>query len=309
MKHMNTDILAKLALLVVAIVWGSSLVVVKSSTDTLPPIFLLALRFTIGCLTLALIFHKKLRLLNWDYMKNGFIIGLCLFLAYSSQTIGVIFAMPGKSAFLSSAYCVIVPFMMWMVERKKPSRYNIYAAILCTAGILAASLTEGGAVTKGDGLALLSAVLFAAHIASVAICGRGKDPILITILQFGFSAVFSWIVTLATGLPASIEWTGGTVGGVLYLALACTALSLLLQNVGQKYTNPSSASLILSLESVFGVLFGVIFFHEILNLRLITGFVLIFAAIVISEIELSFLKGKKKRCETRQTNSNQREIC
>ena len=55
MKHMNTDILAKLALLVVAIVWGSSLVVVKSSTDTLPPIFLLALRFTIGCLTLALI--------------------------------------------------------------------------------------------------------------------------------------------------------------------------------------------------------------------------------------------------------------
>ena len=131
MKHMNTDILAKLALLVVAIVWGSSLVVVKSSTDTLPPIFLLALRFTIGCLTLALIFHKKLRLLNWDYMKNGFIIGLCLFLAYSSQTIGVIFAMPGKSAFLSSAYCVIVPFMMWMVERKKPSRYNIYAAILC----------------------------------------------------------------------------------------------------------------------------------------------------------------------------------
>lgn len=79
MKHMNTDILAKLALLVVAIVWGSSLVVVKSSTDTLPSIFLLALRFTIGCLTLALIFHKKLRLLNWDYMKNGFIIGLCLF--------------------------------------------------------------------------------------------------------------------------------------------------------------------------------------------------------------------------------------
>ena len=314
MKHMNTDILAKLALLVVAIVWGSSLVVVKSSTDTLPPIFLLALRLgklmvRTPVLTLALIFHKKLRLLNWDYMKNGFIIGLCLFLAYSSQTIGVIFAMPGKSAFLSSAYCVIVPFMMWMVERKKPSRYNIYAAILCTAGILAASLTEGGAVTKGDGLALLSAVLFAAHIASVAICGRGKDPILITILQFGFSAVFSWIVTLATGLPASIEWTGGTVGGVLYLALACTALSLLLQNVGQKYTNPSSASLILSLESVFGVLFGVIFFHEILNLRLITGFVLIFAAIVISETELSFLKGKKKRCETRQTNSNQREIC
>ena len=66
MKHMNTDILAKLALLVVAIVWGSSLVVVKSSTDTLPPIFLLALRFTNGCLTLAQNFHKNHRMLNCD---------------------------------------------------------------------------------------------------------------------------------------------------------------------------------------------------------------------------------------------------
>lgn len=120
MKHMNTDILAKLALLVVAIVWGSSLVVVKSSTDTLPPIFLLALRFTIGCLTLALIFHKKLRLLNWDYMKMDFIIGLCLFLAYSSQTIGVIFAMPVKALFIISILCYCTVYdVEWLKERNQ----------------------------------------------------------------------------------------------------------------------------------------------------------------------------------------------
>jgi drug/metabolite transporter (DMT)-like permease len=286
------NILAKSALLTVAMVWGSSLIVVKSSTDTIPPNFLLALRFTIACITLCLIFHRKFKLLNKDYLRCGFIIGLCLFAAYCSQTIGVIFAMPGKSAFISSSYCVIVPFLFWIVDKKRPNKYNLVAAFFCTIGIIAASVTKNFSITKGDSLALLSAFLFAAHIVSVAVYGKSKDPILITILQFGFSALFSWIVSLLLEQPAKTVWTLSNVGGVLYLALACTALSLLLQNVGQKYTDPSSASLLLSMESVFGIFFSVIFFHETVNIRLTLGFILILIAIIISETKLSFLRRK-----------------
>ena len=290
MKENRNQILAKLSLLIVAIVWGSSLTVVKSSTDAIPPNYLLALRFTIACLTLCIIFHNKLKLLNKEYFRCGFIIGFCLFIAYCSQTIGVIFAMPGKSAFLSSSYCVIVPFLFWIVDHKKPNRYNLIAALLCTIGIIAASLSKDFLITKGDSLALLSAFLFASHIVSVAKYARGKDPILMTILQFGFSAIFSWIVTLLFEEPAKTMWNFTNFSGVLYLSLACTALSILLQNVGQKYTDPSSASLILSLESVFGILFSVLFYHEIINFRLAFGFILILSAVIISETRLSFLK-------------------
>ena len=95
--------LARLALLTTAVVWGSSLTVVKQSTDTIPPLFLLALRFSIGAAVLMILFRKKLRLLDLEYLKSGCLIGSFLFLAYCSQTIGVTTAMPGKSSFLSAS--------------------------------------------------------------------------------------------------------------------------------------------------------------------------------------------------------------
>lgn len=294
MNQKKSSMMARIALLIVAIAWGSSLVVVKSSTDSVSPNFLLALRFSIGCFVLGLIFHKKLKLLDKTYLAHGAIIGFCLFLAYCSQTIGVIFAMPGKSAFLSSSYCVVVPFLAWMIEKKRPDHYNVIAAILCVVGICLATFTEGISLSLGDGLALLSAVLFAAHIVSVARFGKDLDPILITILQFGFAAIFAWILTFTVERPIQINAEPAVVGGILYLAVICTALSLLLQNVGQKYTSSSSASLILSLESVFGVIFGVIFSGEEINAQLLGGFVFIFAAILISELKPKIFKFEKK---------------
>ncbi len=306
MNSRKYDMAAKLALLVVAVVWGSSLVVVKSSTNDLPPNFLLALRFTIGGLALGIIFHKKFKLLNKTYLIHGGIIGFFLFLAYCSQTIGVTFAMPGKSAFLSSSYCVVVPFFAWAVLGKLPDRYNIMAAALCVIGICLATFTEGISLSAGDGLALLSALLFAAHIVAVSKYSKDLDPILITILQFSFAAAFSFGLSLLTEKPLSRPLPVGlsVYAGILYLSLICTAMALLLQNLGQKYTSASSASLILSLESVFGVIFGILFAGETVSLKMLAGFGFILTAILISELkpalpvfEMPFqhLKRKKKK--------------
>lgn len=280
---------AKLALLTVAVIWGSSLVVVKGTVNDLPPCLLLALRFTIACAVLCVAFRRRLKLLNREYLKSGAMIGLCLFLAYFSQTVGVMFAMPGKSAFLSSIYCVIVPFLFWAVNKHKPDIYHFVAAVICVIGIGFSSITADFTIGKGDFLALLSGFFFAAHIVSIAKFGKGKDPVLITILQFGYSGLFSWIAGLLFE-RASVTLTVQAVSGILYLSLMCTGVALLLQNIGQKYTDPSSASILLSLESVFGVLFSVIFCSEVLTLRLTIGFLLIFAAVLISETKLSFLR-------------------
>lgn len=291
MNHnIKTALWAKLALLSVAVIWGSSLVVVKSTVSSLPPLFLLAMRFTIACVILCIVFYRKLKLITRDYLKCGAVIGLCLFLAYCIQTVGVIFAMPGKSAFLSSIYCVIVPFLFWAVEKKKPDLYNLAAAVLCIGGIASASITSDFSVSKGDAFALASGFFFAAHIVSVQKFGKGKDPVLITILQFGYCAALSWLFSLALEHSSAVQWTSEALAGILYLSVMCTGVSLLLQNVGQKYTDPSSASILLSLESVFGILFSVILFHETLNARLMIGFALIFASVLISETKLSFIK-------------------
>lgn len=286
--HKNT-VLPKLALFTASFIWGSSFFIMKNTVDVFTPHILLGFRFSIACILLSVVFWKKIKEINFDYIWKGAIIGLCLFLAYSSQTIGLTETTPGKNAFLTAVYCVIVPFLFWMVDKSKPDIYNYSAAIICLAGIGMVSMTGGFTIGTGDSFTLLGGFLYAAHMVAVAKFGKGRDPVIITILQFGFAAIFAWIIGFSfESLPK--QWTPGSIAGLLYLSVFATAIALLFQNIGQKHTHPSAAAIILSLESVFGVLFSVIFYGEKVTLRLAAGFLLIFIAVIISETKLSFLK-------------------
>jgi drug/metabolite transporter (DMT)-like permease len=284
----SSNIGAKAALFGATLIWGSSFLIVKNSMNFMQPHMLLAFRFTVGCLLLGVIFHKKLKLLNKDYFIKGGIIGLCLFLGYSLQTIGITDTTPGKNAFLTTVYCVLVPFLFWLVDKKKPDVFNISAALITILGVGLVSLNGDLSIRAGDAFTLAGGIAFAFHIVAVTKFGRDKDPILLTILQFGYAAVISWVVAL-TFEDFPTQWNVETMAGLFYLAVFATAVALLLQNIGQKYTNPAPASIILSLESVFGVLFSVIFYREQITGRLFFGFLLIFAAVIISETKLSFI--------------------
>jgi drug/metabolite transporter (DMT)-like permease len=290
-KHGAT---AKLALFVATLIWGSSFLVVKNSMDVMQPHMLLAFRFTIGGLLLCIIFHKRLRKLNKEYFIKGGILGTLLFVAYSLQTIGITDTTPGKNAFLTAIYCVLVPFFFWPVDKKRPDGFNIIAAFISIVGIGLVSLNGDFSIRMGDGLTLASGVVYAIHMIAVAKYSGKRDPILLTILQFGFAAVYSWIIGLVfEDIPTN--WSTEAVIGLVYLAVFATAVALLLQNVGQKYTHPAPAAIIMSLESVFGALFSVIFYHEIISTRLFIGFGFIFIAVIISETKLSFLFKTKNR--------------
>lgn len=296
--HFN-KIFPKVALFLAAFIWGSSFFIMKNTVDVFPPYILLGFRFTIGCVLLSIIFWKKLKEINVDYIWKGGVIGLFLFLGYATQTIGITETTPGKNAFLTAVYCVIVPFLFWAVDRSRPDIYNFMAAVVCITGIGLVSLKGDFSVGYGDAFTLLGGFLYAAHLVAVAKLGRGKDPIILTILQFGFAAIFSWIMGFSFETFPK-QWDTSNVMGLLYLAVFATAVALLFQNIGQKSTHPSAAAIILSLESVFGVLFSVIFYGEQLTLRLAAGFVLIFTAVLISETKLSFLpvlSGNKSRTQ------------
>jgi drug/metabolite transporter (DMT)-like permease len=281
----------KLALFFAAFIWGSSFFIMKDTVDVFTPYILLGFRFTIACILLSIIFWNKMKQVNLDYVWKSSIIGLFLFFGYSTQTIGITATTPGKNAFLTAVYCVIVPFLFWIVNKSRPDIYNFSAAIVCLAGIGMVSLTGTFTIGYGDAFSLVGGFFYAAHMVAVAKLSKGKDPIIITILQFGFAAILSWIVGFSIeSFPT--HWSIENVAGLVYLAVFATAIALLFQNIGQKHTHPSAVAIILSLESVFGVLFSVVFYREQLTLRLITGFIFIFIAVIISETKLSFLKKK-----------------
>ncbi|WP_461811097.1 DMT family transporter [Faecalimonas sp.] len=289
----KNSMFGKLALLFVAVAWGSSMVVIKGSTDTLPAGTLLACRFTVAGVLLALANIKKLKQIDKDYIKSGIFIGVCLFMAYFTQTIGVMLEMPGKSHFLSSAYCVFVPFLGWLILKEKPKIYHIIAAAMCAIGIILVSVAGNFSISYGDSISIISSVFWASQIIAIAKWGKDKDPALITMLQFIVCAVLAWGFTLTMENPGAIEWNMSAVGGVLYLGIVCSGICFLLQTIAQKTENPTSVSIILSFENIFGLVFGAVFFNEQFTIRSILGFVLIFVAILVAETELSFLKKKK----------------
>ncbi len=291
---MKKSTLSRTALFLAALIWGSSFVFVKNAVDVVAPSQLLAMRFTIGCLLLSVLFCKRLKVINKDYIISGGIIGVCLFLAYFIQTIGITDTTPGKNAFLTAIYCVMVPFLFWFLGKTKPDRYNIFAALICIVGIGFVSLEKDFSIRFGDALTLIGGFLYAVHLVAITLLSKGKDPIVITILQFAVTAVLSWIVALFEGNMAW-ELPLDAIGEIVFLGVMPTAGALLLQNIGQKNTNPSVAAIILSLESVFGVLFSMLLYGEELTIKIAIGFVLIFAAVIISETKLSFLKGKSRR--------------
>ena len=291
-KQKKINSISKIALFGASLIWGSSFIVVKSSMDSLDPNLLLAIRFTIACLLLSLIFYKKLKLINKDYLKKGAVIGILLFLAYSFQTIGITDTSPGKNAFLTAAYCVIVPFLYWLVDKIKPDKYNMLAAIICLAGIGFVSLNKDFTIQFGDAFTLISGIFYAAHMVALSKLTKDRDPVVLTILQFAYTAILSWNVTLIfEDRPQSLD--NGVVMSLLYLSVFATAVALLLQTIGQKHTRPTQASIIMSLEAVFAIMFSIIFYKEKITIKLFVGFLLIFIAVITSETKWSFLRKRK----------------
>ena len=349
MSNSKVKTLGRLSLFAVTVLWGISFSLMKGVLSGIPPFYILAIRFCGSALILLPACLRKLKSADKLYFRGGALMGVALLLGYTFQTFGLRTTTPGKNAFLTSVYCVIVPFLYWIITIiqkalrsrikhkmygehgaycandsandsanethdahnlhnptdahsatlslvKSPDRYNIIAALVCLVGIGLISLngdaTAGVSIGPGDALTLVCGLFYALHIIVTSHYIEGRDPVMLAMLQFATAGVLALICALITEpFPASMA--AGDAWTLLFLTVVCTTGCLLIQVFGQKYTPPSQAAVILTLESVFGALYSVLFYHEVLTLRLVTGFALTFLAVVISETKLSFLKRRK----------------
>lgn len=286
--------LAKPMLFAAALIWGTSFFIMKNTLDNVPVFALLAIRFTAGAILLSIVCLKKWKDFTVDHLWRGAIVGGFLFLAYTVQTFGLSLTTPSKNAFLTSVYCVMVPFFTWLVVKRRPDKFNIAAAVLCVLGVGLVSLNEQLSINLGDLLTLVCAVFYASHIVAVEKLSPGKDIYLITIFQFAFAALYSWGCTLTMEtFPTQAITDPAVFLPLAYLCVMATTVALLFQNVGQIWSDPASASVILSLESVFGVLFSVVCYGDKVSGKMLCGFVLIFVAVVCSETKFAFLRKKE----------------
>lgn len=295
-REKKNCVLGRAALFAMTFIWGTSFVVLKNTIDVIPTLYVLAFRFSGAAVLMLLIGIKQIKKLDSSYLKGGVVMGLFLFMAYALQTFGLEQTTPGKNAFLTTTYCILVPFLYWIIAKKRPDKFNVIAAVICFAGVGFVSLEKDLSVNTGDLLTLSCGLFFGLHIIATGKFVEGRSVALLTMVQFAVAGVLAWIFAGVTApFPANISMN--EVWSLLYLCVMCTAVCYVLQTYGQRYTPPSATALIMTLESVFGVVISVALGVESLNFKLIVGFLLIFFAVVMSETKFSFLKKSRPRAE------------
>ena len=280
--------LGRLALFSAALLWGLSFIAMKNVLSNIRTLYVLSIRFCGAAVILLPACAHKFKKIDKAYLVNGAMMGAALLLAYIFQTYGLRLTTPGKNAFLTSAYCVIVPFLYWAYIKRKPDKYNAIAALICIAGIGFISLDGDLRIGAGDALTIACGLFFAIHIVITAKAVDKRDPILLAAIQFAAAGIVSLVCALLFE-PAPSGVTAVDIWTMVFLTVVSTAACIMMQVFGQKYTPPSQAAVIMTLESVFGAISSVIFYNEVMTFRLIAGFALTFAAVIISETKLEFL--------------------
>lgn len=308
----STRLLAAAGFLFTTMIWGGSFVVMKNSVDQIPPSYLLAIRFSLAAILLALVFHKSLCRMNMELLRSGLIMGIFLTLAYLLQTYGIKYTTASKNAFITALYVILVPFIHWKVSGKRPGSNHILAAVVAVAGLALLTLHGTMGINFGDILTFCCGICFAIHMVCTDRFTENHDPILLTIIQIGFVGIANWF--LAPYLDGTDSFSFGMlaemsiVSSLFYLAVFCTMIGFLIQTTGQKYLSANTSALLLSLESVFGTLLSVIFLKEILTDRMILGCVLMFLSILISELHINPDQAAKRIMNIRLNKKTRKDL-
>lgn len=285
--------IGEVGLFAIAIIWGSGFIGTKLALDGgLTAIQTLTLRFFIASIILGIVFFKKIKEnITKESLIAGALLGLFSFMGFVTQTVGLVYTTVSKNAFITTANVVIVPFIGFILYRRKLDKIGVISSLMAFVGIGVLSLEPDLSINLGDFLTFLCAIAFAFHIFFTGEFSRKYDSYVLVVTQFVVAFILSFILQMISG-QGRLDTTPLAFMGALYLGIFSTAVAFLLQTISQSKVDQTKAAIILSTESVFGTVMSVIIFHEILTTRMIIGCIIIFSSIIISETKLSFLKKK-----------------
>ena len=221
------------------------------------------------------------------YHRNTLIGGICCgtFLAAASifQQMGIVYTTAGKAGFITAMYMLLVPVIGTVFFHKRNSWIVWLAVLIGVAGMYLLCMTEGFRLTRGDTLVCICALLFSGHILCCDHFVQLGDPIRISAIQFAACTVLSAIAAVILEQPTWDKIVSAAIP-ILYCGLISGGLGYTLQIIAQKFTDPTIASLLMSLESVFAVIAGALLLGERMSTRELMGCAVMFAAIVLVQI-------------------------
>lgn len=290
-----------LALLLAALIWGTSFISQKLGMNYVEPLTFTASRFLLGGFVLipVILFfqqkNKKDQMLQHsepqrkpykgkDLLIGGTLCGASIFLGASAQQIGIVSTTAGKAAFITALYIVIVP-LLGLFLKHKVTRATWFGIALAVIGLYLLTIREGFSIQRGDAIVLIGTIFWALQIIIIDHYVDKTDSLKLSCVQFFTAGLLSAVAAFLFETPvlADIIACGGLI---LYMGFFAVGLAYSLQIIGQKQTKPAVAAIIMSLESVFAVIFGAIFLQESMSPKELSGCALMFAAFIVTQVKL-----------------------
>jgi len=280
---MTKQLKAELSLLSVTVVWGGSFPATSLALEYVPPYSLVALRYLVAGLILAVIFYKRLKNMNKETLKAGLFIGISIFIGTVLQVVGMLYTTPSKSGFITGLYVVFVPLILAFIYKKIPDIKTIIGIVLSLIGLGVISINGSLGINFGDFLTLLSAVAFAVQILLVDKCVKDADVIALTCIQTLIVGILALIPAVAVE-KLDIVFNSSSISSIVFMAIFCTIVAYLVQNKMQPYTKPTHAAIIFLAEPVFCAIFSS-FIGDKLTGKTLVGCALILLGMIVINIK------------------------
>lgn len=296
---MNKQIKASACLLATAIIWGLGIVIQKDGMGSIGPFLYSGLRMLIGSVTLCVMLlvndklHGKVSVDKTSQPDKtlyigGIVTGILMFFAANLQQIGLVYTNAGKTAFITALYILLVP-IIGILLKHKTNINNWIGAVIGAVGLYFLCVTTQFTIATGDIIVFIGSFCWAAHILAVNHFVQKVDVIRLMCIQLIVSGIMSLAAAVFTEeiILADIL---SCVPGLLYTGIVSTALACALQGIGQKYAHPTTASILLSTESLFATICGFIFLNEVMNGRELIGCILMLLAVILSQLPVIKIK-------------------
>lgn len=286
---------SELLLLLAAAIWGFAFVAQRVGAQYVGTYTFNGVRFALGSLSLIpliLYFDKKSKgnepLPEYKKPKSytllaGGCMGVVLFIASSLQQIGLSYTSAGKAGFITGLYIVIVP-ILGLFLKHHISKLTWMSVILAVVGLYFLSVTSSFTMAKGDVFEIIGALFWAVHILLIDNFTKKADPLKLSFIQFAACSVLSLAVALITENITASGLINAAIP-ILYGGICSVGIAYTLQAVAQKNAKPSHAAIILSMESVFASIGGLLILHENLGARGYLGCALMLAGVLLSQVQ------------------------
>jgi drug/metabolite transporter (DMT)-like permease len=301
---MKNTLIADISLLLVALIWGATFVLVQNAIAFLEPFSFNGIRFIIASILLGfwlILFERsQIKLCSWKLIFSGMFMGIWLFIGYAAQTIGLLYTTSSKAGFITGLCVVLVPLFSIFLLKQRPGINAIMGVITATLGLYLLTMTDTSSLNVGDGLVFICAIAFAMQIIITGKYSSSFPSLLLTVVQLSTVAILSTLSAFIfedwkLAFQPEVLLKGSVLSALMITSIFATAFAFLAQTAFQKYTTATRVALIFAMEPVFAAVTAYFWANERLTYSAVFGCLFIFAGMILAETPIKKIISNKRK--------------